>query len=410
MKHYTLLELNQSIKRLIGSIRQEFYIVAEIAQINVRNHIYLDLVQKTDNQIVAKSKAMIWEDTAFQLQQKTNQNLWAILKQGNKILMKVTLNFHELYGISLYITDVNVEYSLGELEQNKKETIRLLEENGLMFKQKQLLFPIVPQNIAVISSADAAGYLDFKHQIENNPYRYNFKITLLPSLVQGEKALQELVSRISSVDEASYDVVVLIRGGGASLDLQVFNEYGIAEAIARCPIPILTGIGHQKDETIADLIAYQDFKTPTAVADFLIDSFVAYHQAVLYAHQQIRQQAAYQVMEKKNQLLAQKFEISQTTTRLFEQMRYKVSEKYQHIRQLANFSIKDKQMLLISTQKQIELLNPLQVLARGFSITKVNGKNINYQSIKKGDTITTYTFDYTIKSVVAEATPNTFPK
>ncbi|MCS7004715.1 MAG: exodeoxyribonuclease VII large subunit [Cytophagales bacterium] len=400
MKHYTLLEICQGIKQVFNSFETEFWILAEIAQIDSRNHVYLDLVQKSDNQIVAKMRGIIWENVARYLNQKNHQNLWNILKKGNKVLFLATLHFHEVFGLSLIVQNIDVEYSLGELEQKNQETIALLIKQGLNLQQKKLSLPLVPQRIAVISSANAAGYEDFMQHLSKEHSHYFFEITLYPTLVQGENAVSLLVEQLNRIDETKHDVVVVIRGGGSALDLQVFNEYEVAQAIALCRLPVLTGIGHHRDQTAADLTAYQSFKTPTAVADFLLERLVSFHQTVLQLRQQIEQSAHMLVLKQKYQLQEIKLLVYQVVKSNIEQERHYLIELETKIRYAAEQFLQRQRHKLAMIFNEIQALNPQKVLERGFTLTEVNGKNIKNQIVNKGDILTTHTATQTIQSVV----------
>lgn len=270
-KFFTLLQLNKSIRNLVAGISREFWIVAEIAQIQVQEHAYLELVQKENERIVAKARGIIWGNVLQQLLAEQHETLPMILKAGANIRCRVVVNFHEVHGLALHINAVDTFYTLGEMEQQRLQTLARLEQSGLLYLQQNLSLPPVLQKIAVVSSETAAGFGDFMNQLNANPWGYRFAVTLLPAGVQGENAIPGLVEQIGRASKR-FDALVIIRGGGARLDLEVFNAEAVATAIARCPIPVLTGIGHQRDSTIADRTAYLSLKTPTAVAEFILQN------------------------------------------------------------------------------------------------------------------------------------------
>ncbi|MGM0505145.1 MAG: exodeoxyribonuclease VII large subunit, partial [Bacteroidota bacterium] len=267
----SLLELNQSIREKIKfNFPESIWVVAEISElkINRNGHCYLELIEKEaiSENIIAKSRATIWAFTFRMLKPYFESVTGHELISGLKILVQVTVEFHELYGFSLNITDIDPNYTLGDLAQKKAETLRKLEEDGIINMNRELEFPIVPQKIAVISSETAAGYQDFMHQLTHNKYGYTYYIKLFPAIMQGLKAEESIIDTLERIFQHDhfFDIVVIIRGGGSQADLNCFNNYLLAANVAQFPIPVLTGIGHDKDESIVDLVACQKLKTPTA--------------------------------------------------------------------------------------------------------------------------------------------------
>ena len=283
----SLLELNQAIQEKIKiNFPEAIWVVAEISElkINRNGHCYLELIEKDvlSENIIAKSRATIWAFTFRMLKPYFESVTGHELASGLKILIKVTVEFHELYGFSLNITDIDPNYTLGDLAQKKAATLQKLEEDGIIHMNKELDFPVVPQKIAVISSETAAGYQDFMHQLINNKFGYHYYIRLFPSIMQGMKAEESIISSLESIFqyEHFFDLVVIIRGGGSQADLNCFNNYYLAANVAQFPIPVLTGIGHDKDESIVDLVAYQKLKTPTAVAEYIIEKTLSFEETI----------------------------------------------------------------------------------------------------------------------------------
>ncbi|MCS6832818.1 MAG: exodeoxyribonuclease VII large subunit, partial [Flammeovirgaceae bacterium] len=219
MKYYTLLQLNQSIGRHLRQIEQEFWVIAEVASVQFRKHCYLDLVQKEENEIVAKAKAMIWANRIPYLSRQIGSPLEQLLRVGIKVLLRVAISYHEVHGLMLAVSEIEPHYTLGELAAQKQKTLHLLQEKNLLALQKNLRRPLVPQRIAVISSENAAGWKDFQHHLCENPYGFRFEITLFDAHVQGEKAPEEIIAQLENIrqQKEAFDLVVLIRGGGASL-------------------------------------------------------------------------------------------------------------------------------------------------------------------------------------------------
>ncbi|PLX12682.1 MAG: exodeoxyribonuclease VII large subunit, partial [Marinilabiliales bacterium] len=284
---FTLLGLNKSIQEKINaSFSENVWVIGEISElkVNQNGHCYLELIEKdfvTDH-IIAKSRATIWSYTYRMLRPYFESVTGHELIPGIKLLVQVKVEFHELYGLSLNITDIDPNYTLGDLAQKRKETIKRLENDGVFNLNKELNFPMVPQKIAVISSETAAGYQDFKDQLENNSYGFKFYTKLYQSKMQGTLAEDSIINSLEMIfeNENLFDVVVIIRGGGSQADLSCFDSYLLAANIAQFPLPILTGIGHDKDESIADLVAFHKLKTPTAVAEYIIEKTAKFEEGI----------------------------------------------------------------------------------------------------------------------------------
>ena len=276
-RNLTLLELNSLVREVIEtSLDEEYWVEAEVASVReVKGHCYLELIQKdaSGNTPVAQASAKCWRTTWMLLRPRFERVTGNALRAGMKILLRVYANFHEAYGFSWIITDINPEFTMGDMARRRREIIQKLRDEGVFDMQKELTLPTFAQRIAVVSSEGAAGYGDFCHQLENNDYGFRFRITLFPAIMQGERVEESIIEALNAIaDEADdYDVVVIIRGGGATSDLSGFDTLRLAENVCNFPIPIITGIGHERDESILDLVAWHSVKTPTAVASFLIE-------------------------------------------------------------------------------------------------------------------------------------------
>lgn len=276
----TLTELNQQIKGTLDELFSDsIWIVAEIGELKVNRtgHCYLELIDKSNenSDISARARATIW---AWQFrfikpyfETATGQNLAA----GLKVLVAAKVQFHEVYGLSLNITDIDPNYTLGDLARKKAEIIEQLISDGIFDMNKELILPEIPSKIAIISSPTAAGYEDFLNQLHNNADGYQFYTKLFPAAMQGNETTPSIINALDLIYsyEDVFDVVIIIRGGGSQMDLASFDNYDLAAHICQFPIPVLTGIGHEKDESIADMVAFKKLKTPTAVAEFLIECF-----------------------------------------------------------------------------------------------------------------------------------------
>jgi exodeoxyribonuclease VII large subunit len=282
-----LSELNQAIRALV---KQEFpdqvWVMADISEIkiNASGHAYLELVEKDQKteKIIARARATIWSGTFRMLKPFFETATGYTLEAGIKILVKVSVEFHEVYGFSLNITDIDPTYTLGDIEKKRQEIISRLEKEGVFRMNKETLLPLVPQKIAVISSKTAAGFEDFLNQLMNNEYGYVFYPVLFPAIMQGDQSEESIIRAMDRIftHEDFFDVLVIIRGGGSKSDLAAFDNYNIAYHVTQFPIPVITGIGHEKDETITDLVAHTRLKTPTAVAEFLIGMAESFEDAL----------------------------------------------------------------------------------------------------------------------------------
>jgi len=437
----TLLELNQQVRDGIKRhLPDNYWVIAEISEIKInrRGHCYLDLIEKDElaEKILAKARAIIWANHFRMLQPYFKTTTGKDLTAGLKILINVSVEFHELYGYSLFVWDIEPSYTLGELARQKIETIKRLEEEGIYNMNKELPFPTVPQKIAVISSQNAAGYNDFMEQLSNNPYGYVFYPKLFPAFMQGDEVKSSIIHCLEKIYEQEdfFDVVAIIRGGGAQSDLSYFDQYELAANIAQFPLPVITGIGHEKDESVVDMIAHTKLKTPTAVADFLVsmtyefeqdlfrqrDQFINLVNNYLHKRRQYLDQTSYKIVplakntidkargnitlryqrlqhaykillrNRHHELMTHRHKISNLSFSLVKQEKYEISIKQQKLKKSVRKYVIDKKQHIDNLEKAISYLNPENVLKRGFSITQKEGKVIKDKaSLEKGDVITT---------------------
>lgn len=280
MDSISLSELSNRIKtELYQSFPETYWIVAEISEANVNysGHCYIELIDKEENgnKITSKARATIWAYLYRMIAPYFKDSTGLDLQEGIKILFKATVEYHPIYGLSLNILDIDPTYSLGDYERQKREVIERLINDGIFDLNKSLAIPRIPSKIAVISSAKAAGYQDFCKHIESKSDNFNITHNLYKATMQGDTAQDSIIAALDKIynSKNNYDVVVIIRGGGSRSDLMCFDNYELATNVAQFPIPIITGIGHEKDESIVDLVANTKLKTPTAVADFICDFF-----------------------------------------------------------------------------------------------------------------------------------------
>ncbi|MBQ8443183.1 MAG: exodeoxyribonuclease VII large subunit, partial [Bacteroides sp.] len=273
----SLYELNGLVKRSIrNSMPETYWLQAELSDVrsNYSGHCYLEFIQKdaSGNNLIAKARGTIWSNIYKMLKPYFEQETGQAFASGIKVLVRVSVDFHELYGYSLTVLDIDPTYTVGDMERKRREILRQLEEEGVIDLNKELEMPLLPQRVAVISSATAAGYGDFCNQLANNPRGYGFHTQLFPAIMQGDRVEESVIAALNAIYAQldCWDVVVIIRGGGATSDLSGFDTYELAANCAQFPLPIITGIGHERDDTVIDLVAHTRVKTPTAAAAFLI--------------------------------------------------------------------------------------------------------------------------------------------
>jgi exodeoxyribonuclease VII large subunit len=399
MKH-TLLELNQFLKRVVvANLPEPIWVTCEIMQIgNSRGHYYIDLIEKDEitQQIVAQSQAVMWSGTYYRLKQKIGANFKHLLQSGIQVLVQVKVDFSERYGLKLVIENIDPAYTLGQMELQRQATIEQLKKEKLFDKNNQLNLPKVPQRIAVISSAKAAGLQDFLKELTDNQYGFSVKYRLFEAAMQGQFSEKEIVGALQNIDlqKADFDAVVLIRGGGSKLDLSGFDSLKLCRTLANFPLPILTGIGHDVDESIADLVAHTALKTPTAAATFLIDQFLNYELEINQLYQFIEQQTErllnrnYQYLEQVERSIKYA-----TKTQIFNAER--MLDYIDHeIPKLVKSRLRTANSQLELIEKTVELLNPETMLNRGFAIVTKDGKIIKSKKLlNQNDIIKTHFAD-----------------
>lgn len=310
MRSYKLSEVCSIVEEVITMETETYWVQAEIASISVRGgHCYLDLVEKSVSGIVAKMRATIWANVYALLRPYFHEETGSDLQVGMQVLVEAIVDFHAVYGLSLNITNIAPTYTIGDLAKQRQETIAKLLAEGVMDMNKSLALPTIVRRIAVISSESAAGYGDFRHQLEDGGYR--FETTLFPAIMQGEHAPKSIIAALDTIanQEEEWDAVVIIRGGGATTDLTCFDDYNLCNHCAQFPLPIITGIGHTKDVSILDMVSFAPLKTPTAVAQYFVDERLAQAQRLRDLEQRLRRIA-------ENILLVRRHKIELLTQRL----------------------------------------------------------------------------------------------
>ena len=288
-----LFELQHMLKQGVESLfPNRIWVRAEVSAIKARSggHCYMELSQSDQKGLIAKSSAIIWSSKYRFIAPYFESVTGSPLQEGLVILVQVQVNYSELYGMSLIIDDINPEFSLGEKEQERQRTIERLQKEGLMELQKELALPLLPYRLAVISASDAAGYRDFMRHIEENPYGFKVEPVLFPALMQGVDCPASIISALDRIMDSGeqYDAVLILRGGGAKLDLACFDDYEMAAVIAQYPLPVLTAIGHDQDYHVCDMVAHEFLKTPTALANYIIDIYAGEDERISTCESRIR--------------------------------------------------------------------------------------------------------------------------
>ena len=382
------------------------WVRCEIAQINMsRGHYYLELIEKEDreSEITAKSSGVIWEQNYKKIKKERGKEISALLNVGMEVQLKVQVDFHEKFGLKLIVVDVDPTFTLGKLELKRRQTVQLLKEKKLIEKNKLTNLPKVVQKIAIISSKKAAGLQDFLNHISENDYKYAFHCELFESTVQGEKVEIEMVQGLKSIqrDLSQFDCVVIIRGGGGRMDLSAFDSYELSKSIAEFPLPVLTGIGHDFNESVVDMVAHSALKTPTAVADFIIENNLKFESEIAKLAFELKTLFLEIVRDGQIHLIKQ-------TQHFFNEISIRVQKTHHmvdfidtELPSVAQQYIRNNSERLNKCETIIGVADPEKVLERGFTITTQNGKYIkSKKDISIGESIKTLFQDGEIESIV----------
>jgi exodeoxyribonuclease VII large subunit len=470
----TLFELNQWIKNALNTaIPGTVWVVAEISELkeNRNGHCYLELVEKQGNEIVARARATIWSYTYRILKPYFETTTGQFFTYGLKVLVQVSVEYHPAYGLSLNVKDIDPAYTMGDMALQRKEIIERLQNEGVFDMNKELELPLVPQKIAVISSKTAAGYQDFINQLENNSTGIRFYTYLFEAYMQGAEAVPSIISALDRIFEYEefFDAVAIIRGGGATADLSCFDNYDLAFHITQFPLPVVTGIGHEKDDTIIDMIAHTRMKTPTAVAEFFISGAERFYERLNMLEEDVvrlaretvdlKQEQLEKVAEnlhrfvgdfiheKNKQLIKTGNHLHQQVSRFVFNKKYELNNLKHHLhsafsvwkvetrnstdrqkrilkrvvhesllKEMAGFNrLKDRvknessrflaneQERILRNENLVRLLNPENVLSRGYTLTLKEGQFVkSVNPLQLNDEIETRFSDGTIKSKITK--------
>jgi exodeoxyribonuclease VII large subunit len=451
-KIFRLSQLASAIHRALDNATggQSYWVKAEISQWKVSNsgHAYLDLVEMHHGQKAASLSAVIWQNELSFMRQRLKGDFEQIFKQGSEIVCKCNIEFHPVFGLKLRIIDIDLSFTLGALEQRKRQTLQRLREENLINRNRELPIPIVIQRIALLTAPGSAAWKDFTEHLLRNEFGYTFKITTYAVPVQGSQSAMEISKTLLAIPCNEFDVIAIIRGGGSTLDLDGFNDYELCKTTALCPIPVLSGIGHESDQSLLDIVAGLPHKTPTAVADFIIDHMHEFEsqirnilanitrlasqrisrdtlimenvQSILKRYptsnihrkrgdlhnisSRILRLSAEYIHDKKQSIQKLVQNIEQLSMLKIKQTeKTKLAELQNQLHLLSKHQLQNLQRQMIDIQQSIELIRPEKSLARGFSISRKDQKAIKFiDQIALNDSIHTTLFHGSFESIVTK--------
>lgn len=403
-KTLSLYELNSIVASVIDiDMQGDYWVVAEISELReVRGHCYMELVEKDElsNTPIAKASAKSWASRWCMLRPMFERITGQRLHAGMKVMLSVHAQFHAAYGFSWIVSDINPEYTMGDLARRRQQIVAQLKAEGVFDLQRELTLPLFAQRIAVVSSDGAAGYGDFCRQLHDNSAHYKYKVELFAATMQGEAVEHSVIAALNRIYSRhdSFDVVVIIRGGGATSDLSGFDTLALAENVANFPLPVITGIGHDRDESILDMVAHTRVKTPTAAAQLLVDNLVrtesmidAARQSIVDSTQRRMQRERVRVEslsaripmmfslvktkeEARVDMLARRIETA--TQRRIATALMQIDSLQAKLQSAVNRQLVDARHRLQLIEQRVEAVNPERLLQRGYSITTYNGRAV----------------------------------
>lgn len=382
---YSLHELCEQIYTSVEELcPKDCWVRAEIGSISVKNgNCYMELVEKEAHNgiLSAKMRATCWANLYPMLSAYFEETTHQSLQTGLQVLLRGNICFHSVYGLSFQVAGIDPSYTIGDLERQRRETIERLKNDGVIDMQKHLVLPTLVQHIAVISSTEAAGYEDFCNQLHNNGSHFYYHTELFPATVQGDKAERSITEALLQIYERreEFQVVVIIRGGGATTDLKCFDSYTLASYCAQFPLPIIAGIGHQRDISVVDMVVHTSVKTPTAAAEFLISHSMEQQDKLIQIRQRLSMVCMRPIMREKQKLMTLQGRLKQVLTQAV--------------------YIRKNQLLLIG--KSIEIHSPERIYRLGYSLTTYKGHPVHSASeVKQGDELVTELQDGKVVSIV----------
>jgi exodeoxyribonuclease VII large subunit len=387
---FSLKQVALSIEKTIASrYNQQYWVKAEIHKLNKypSGHAFPELVEKEDGKIVAQLNGSIWKQHLQRIEKIFIDQVQEPLKDGIQVLMLVRVQFNPTFGLSLQIQDIDPAFTLGHLQKEKDITLKKLKAEGLLQTNQQLPYPLIAKRIAIISAATSKGLSDFYQVLDQNAFGYTFHTQLFEAYVQGDVAVASILEALQEIEKCQeqFDVVVLVRGGGAEVGLTCYNNYELCKGIATFPLPILTGIGHSTNLTVAELIAYASAITPTQLAEMLIAQFREFELRIERLSQGVVQHAQMQIQRNSD----------------------KINQVVQNLNWASNQYFKAKQLELEHALQKINLLDPIHILNRGFTITTIDGALLkNISDLENGQLMQTQTNEALIYSKIEKPNQN----
>lgn len=404
----SLYELNGLVKQGIrNSMSETYWVRAELSDVrsNYSGHCYLEFIQKdaSGNNLIAKARGTIWSNIYKMLKPYFEQETGQTFTSGIKVLVRVSVEFHELYGYSLTVLDIDPVYTVGDMEKKRRKILRQLKEEGVIDLNKELEMPLLPQRVAVISSATAAGYGDFCNQLMNNPRGYGFHIELFSAIMQGDQVEESIIASLNAIYDRldEFDVIVIIRGGGATSDLSGFDTYELAANCAQFPLPIITGIGHERDDTVIDLVVHTRVKTPTAAAAFLIACMDKVADRLENLSSRLQQGVQNRILWEYHRIENLKQRVPNAVYKRINDAKYSLLSMRKDLQMVAQQYLSVRRHRLELLQQRLNDALPEKQLARGFSIALKNGKVVKDAScLQEGDTLITLFHQGKVESII----------
>ena len=407
MDFLTLSQLNSLVgKEVKKALPDTYWVLAETSDVrpNKNGHCYLELLEKNGTSIIAKARGYIWNSTFQLLNPYFEKVTGQAFVSGIKILVRVSVEFHPLYGYGLNIVDIDPTYTLGDMQQQRKEILAQLEKDGVLNLNKELELALIPQRIAVISSATAAGYEDFINHLSKNKYGFVFYPVLFPAIMQGEQTEKSIIKALDRIyqHQENFDLVIIIRGGGATSDLASFDSYELASNCAQFPLPIITGIGHERDDTILDFVAFYRAKTPTAVADYLITKTGEFYNFLIDCQSNIIDNVQQILLNNQEYIDRISYYLPIYTNGVIEKHKLSQLQIKTGLQKSTKQFLLNKKNALQTIESFIKLSSPDYILSKGYSITLKNGKALKTtKNLKTGDIVETVLSKGRIKSVIS---------
>lgn len=407
---FSLLELNTQVKNAISNyLSESYWIRAETSDVrrNQNGHCYLEFIEKDsrNQNIIARARGVIWSNTFSLLSLYFQEQTGQIFTSGLSVLVRVSVEFHELYGYSLSVLDIDPSFTLGEIARNRQLILNQLEADGVLTLNKEIPMPTPANRIAIISSPTAAGYEDFMDQLQNNSYGYALHTKLFPAIMQGDQVEGSVISALDKIYEYHdyFDVVVIIRGGGASSDLSSFDSYDLASSCAQFPLPIISGIGHERDETVIDSVAHTRVKTPTAAAEFLIGQIADLGTQLLELQQRLIDRSE-SMLERAKQHISNMSNTIVHASNIFVRNEMTNLHHYQlTLKHNLHQTLQNERHYLGNKEQYIKMVSPENILNRGYTLTLRDGKIIkSIKDLSPNDTIETVFFDGKVESIISK--------